>query len=475
MTEHTVYTRTENNALTHILKNACLSLFSKIGAMRSTDPAIKIEMFNEAAKESPELATQILFWCRDARQGNGERKTFNDILSTLNPEFVANNFNQIANLGYAKDLFNYFDNPRIVANYGDVLLGTANGAHQELFAKWAPRRGSNYKKLKNYIATVSSIKTNKEFRKLLVEGSLSFVEQLITIAKRTGDWSIINYSTVCGAAMRKHSGTFTKYDRERFEAWKADKESKAAVSASYPHDITRVIYKDGSLAQKLWDSLPDFTGSERPLVIADTSGSMRGLPMEVSVSLGIYCAEKMPGHFQNKLITFSENPNWHDLSPYSSIKEKWDYLWKNSNWGMSTNFEKAYSLVLTAANTFNVPQENMPTMIVVLSDMQFDKALNGHSRWTNKGLTPPSHHEIMKAKFEASGYKFPKLVYWNLRKSFGSPATDLSENTALIPGFNPAILRPLLSGGDFTPTSIMMNSVKHIELDFSAPPLILCP
>ena len=79
----------------------------------------------------------------------------------------------------------------------------------------------------------------------------------------------------------------------------------------------------------------------------------------------------------------------------------------------------------------------------------------------------------MKRAFEDAGYKFPKLVYWNVRASytFASPADDITENTALISGFNPSVIEPVLKGDSFNPMKIMYQSIEHLELDFEELPL----
>ena len=452
--------RTENNALTYELKNDCLHLFSKIGAMRNWTKADKIQMFQCAAKEDPTIATKILFWGRDARNGAGERLTFHEIADTcIDTDFIARNAKVLINLGYAKDLLPYMGNEKVLSEWAMILKGDSDGVRRDLVAKWTPRKGPIFKAIRNRMAL-----TNKEFRHLLVTASTTVEQEM---AKK--DWSDIKYSSVPGAAMRKYSKAFQKHDPVRFMEWKTDKDAKASVSATYPHDVTKLACKTGDwiLAQKLWDNLPQLTGAVNPLIMADTSGSMSGLPMEVAVSLGIFCSEQLPGPFQGKVMTFSSDPRFHELNQFDTLENKWEYLWAHDDWGGSTNFSKAYQLLLESAKFFNTPPEEMPQMIVCISDMQFNEAVD---RWGSE-VTDRPEHEVMKDSFLDAGYNFPKLVYWNVRASFGSPVDEVTENTALISGFNPAVIRPLLNGESMNPMKVMYDSLDHIDLDFTCNPL----
>lgn len=408
--------------------------------------------------EDLEVAIKILFWGRDARNGAGERKTFHDIVGEfINIDFIARNAKALINLGYAKDLLPYMGNEKVLAEWAMILKGESNGVRRELVAKWTPRKGSIFKALRTRMAL-----TNKELRTLLVSASHT-VEQQMALK----EWQKINYSAVPGAAMRKYGSSFQKNDADRFDSWKKDKLSKAAVSATYPHDvITTGVKKDWVLAQKLWDNLPELSGGVNPIIMADTSGSMSGLPMLVSCSLGIFCADQLRGDYNGKVMTFSENPKFHDLSEFTSLKDKWDYLNGNMDWGGSTDFAKAYQLLLDSAKFYSTPPERMPKMIICISDMQFNHATD---RW--KGNDERPTHEKMQDEFMHAGYVFPKLVYWNVRASYGSPASDLTMNTALISGFNPAVIKPLLNEGAFNPIKVMYESIDHINLDFSSNPL----
>jgi len=447
---------TEKGALQYSsTEQDCLDLFSRIGSMRNTSHIKVLEMFKSAYDQNPKLATQILFWARSARIGAGERAVFRTILKELHsssPAFIIDNAINIAELGYWKDLLHYFDLEEIVDIYAEAIL-----AKDRLACKWAPRKGPNAIKLRNACKF-----TNKQYRVWLRENSVT-VEQQMT----NKQWSDINYSSVPGQAMRTYKGAFNNRDKTRFDLWKAD-DSKASVSASYPHNVTQLLLNgesydtildaDVALAEKQWKNLPDYISpGENILPIIDVSGSMCGLPMLVAISLGLYVSERCKSTFKNRYLTFSSNPQWGIVDEEDDLDVKFKKILK-ADWGMSTDFERAYRLILDSALQFNVPQEAMPTMLLCLSDMQFDSARSGRL-----------HLEEMQAEFKLAGYDMPKLVFWNLdsRDTSGSPATKDSTDVGLVSGFSPALMKAVLACEDFNPLDIMYEALKPIKVDYT--------
>ena len=435
------YTTTTNGAITNQTSGKeCLDLFQRIGNMRHHDRLHILEDFEKAYQEDKELATQVLFWARAARIGSGERKTFHTILSEIgktSPDFISDNTKTIAELGYWKDLVPYLHIKNVVAVFAQAIRDK-----DRLACKWAPRKCA--------VLRDELKMTNKEYRKWLSEYSET-VEQ--KMSEKT--WSDIEYSSVPGSAMRRYGRAFDKQDTQRFEDWKNDKTSKASVSATYPHEVLQC--DDDLLADKLWSNLPDLLSdsNENILPMIDVSGSMFGQPLAVATSLGMYLAERTKGEFRDMFLTFSENPELVKLQG-DTVGERLRRI-SNADWGMSTDFTKAYQHILDVAVHHDVVPESMPTMLLVLSDMQFDDSQNHDG----------THFSHLKDEYEAAGYDFPKLVFWNLSCYPGTPATCSDDSVAMVCGYNPKIMEAVLNAEDFNPISVMLEALKSIELDYT--------
>ena len=100
----------------------------------------------------------------------------------------------------------------------------------------------------------------------------------------------------------------------------------------------------------------------------------------------------------------------------------------------------------------------MPSMLLVLSDMQFDESQR-HSGQT--------HFSWMEEEYEEAGYKLPKIVFWNLDAHIGTPARCSDENVAMVSGFSPSIMTAILNAKDFNPIDVMLEALKPIELDYT--------
>jgi hypothetical protein len=216
---------------------------------------------------------------------------------------------------------------------------------------------------------------------------------------------------------------------------------------------------DDIVNNKQWESLPNWMeGSvERILPVVDVSGSMGvevgGNPnlscMDVAISLGMYISERNEGNFKDAFITFSNNPQLQYLT--GSLRGRLQQL-RWADWGMSTDLEAVFNLILNQAKINNVPEDNMPTKILILSDMQFNHATRRDEL---------SAQYMIEAMYEEMGYTKPDIIYWNLNAEGGNFPVEFDKNgTALVSGFSPSILKSILGGKDMTPESILMDTVN---------------
>jgi hypothetical protein len=172
--------------------------------------------------------------------------------------------------------------------------------------------------------------------------------------------------------------------------------------------------------------------------------------MDVAISLGLYISERNEGAFKDSFITFSNSPTLQVLK--GSLSQRYSQL-SDAQWDMSTNVEKVFTVILNSAVSNNVPESEMPTMIIILSDMEFNQGTRGN--W-NK-----SAQEIFESKYAEAGYKIPKIVYWNIQsRNNNFPVQFNKEGVALVSGFSPSLLTSVLSGKDLTPYSMMMDVIN---------------
>ncbi len=429
---------TKNGALTYKTSlNKCLDLFFVIGCHNDYS-----ELFWEAYKEDAQLALRILFWSRDCRGGAGARRTFQEVIKVLSgsPEF-SKVLKYIPEFGYWKDLFKLSPTKEIA----DFIIATLkNENDHSLCAKYCPRKGLWFGYLRNLMHMSA-----RDFRHYIVYKT-QVVEQLMCANK----WSEIEYSSVPSLAGLRYSKLFLKHDPERYKTY-IDKvnEGKEKINASvlYPHEIfaSYITDKKRDVTRALWNALPNYMQdcNENILPICDVSGSMIGLPMNISVSLGCYISERNTGDFKDCIITFSQCPEFVKLT--GSIDERFAQL-RTSSWGFNTNLRRVFDLILKRAVMNEVPKEDMPTKLLIISDMELDDA---SPEYTN--------FEAIKQKYAASGYEMPTIIFWNVNGRLNNiPVQKDEKNVALVSGYSPSILTHLLKGEVLTPMQIMLDTVN---------------
>ena len=442
--------------------NAVVDLFYNIGASRGKDV---IPAFTAAYVADRELALRIALWARDARGGAGERDLFRSILTHLEKTDIDAAFallRKVPELGRWDDIF-VFKTPELKkAAY--AMLGDALREKNGLAAKWTPRKGEVAREIREFFGM-----SPKFYRKSLVA-----LTKVVETQMCANDWDNINFSHVPSVASARYKKAFNRHTTKFAEyvaaLVKGDPTVKVNAGAVYPYDVLKGVSSysrfdktetDHIIAQ--WAALPNYVGDANILPLVDVSGSM-SCPagkntsvtcMDVAVSLGLYLAEKNEGKFKDTFLTFSDKPELLHLK--GNVVQKMAQMVK-SDWGMSTNLHAAFEKILSVAVKGNVPQEEMPEMVLILSDMQFNQCVRHDD----------SAMEMIERKFAAAGYSVPQVVFWNLNSSDNVPVKADKSGAALVSGFSPAIMKSLLSAelDQFTPEGIMLKTVMSDRYNF---------
>ena len=197
----------------------------------------------------------------------------------------------------------------------------------------------------------------------------------------------------------------------------------------------------------MWNALPNYLEglNETGICVVDTSGSMYGTPLEVALSLGIYCADKCNGPFKNHFLTFSSRPHLQEIVG-ETIVDKVANM-ERAGWEMNTNIEAVFNLILDTAIRNNLKQEDLPSKLYIISDMQFDTCIHVDERHKFSG----TFMDAMESKFAEHGYILPAIVYWNVRASncgmFQKKFGD--HNCCMVSGYSPSLFKSVIEGTDY--------------------------
>jgi len=160
-------------------------------------------------------------------------------------------------------------------------------------------------------------------------------------------------------------------------------------------------------------------------------------------------------------MTFTSEPQLQLLQ--GNIVSKYMQL-VHAQWHGSTNIEKAFARILEVATTSQVPAEEMPQTLLILSDMQFDQAtyVSSNARAI----------DVLRAMYAQAGYALPNVVFWNLSnaatRSLDKAVQFDESGTTMISGFSPMLLSIVLSNSleSFTSESVMLAAIMKERYDW---------
>jgi hypothetical protein len=474
-----------------------VEFFSKAGSLFKNrgchygNPVDIMSLFIPAWKTNKYKSMQLAMWLRDCRNTNGRcgsgnrsggREVF-QFIATVDPSWIIANICLIPEVGRWDDLTVLFGThcEEWAVRYWASAIKEGNG----LAAKWAPREKSNklvYHKLRKALKLSPG-----EFRKLLAKNT-----EVVEKHMCSNRWGDIDYNHVPSVAMARSVNAFTKHDTDRFSQWKqslSDPKSGNAIHAGvlFPHDCIRTlkaelssefkdgffswsrakrvgdteVYQESEIANAQFAALPNYMEgtNAKIMTICDFSGSMN-VPVsgnihanDIAMGLGLYCSDRLgkDNPFYRMFIPFSDDArfvNWKDESFSVAVQKH------NDGFGVNTNVVAALDLILGSAQMFKASNEQMPTCLLIVSDMEFDFS-GGHEA---------TAIESCMKKWEQLGYNRPNIVYWQLGDYGTSPAIADHKNVALVSGFSSSILTAILSGDDFSPRGVMERAISKYEI-----------
>ncbi|KAM5571117.1 hypothetical protein ABKV19_011637 [Rosa sericea] len=282
------------------------------------------------------------------------------------------------------------------------------------------------------------------------------------------EWNSLPYNRVASVAMKLYKHRFIEKDCERFEKYLEEvKEGKAKIAAGalLPHEIIASLNDGdgGQVAELQWkrmvEDLVELGKLRNCLAVCDVSGSMEGTPMEVCVALGLLVSELSEEPWKGKVITFSQNPQLH-LIQGEDLSSKCEFVTR-MDWGMNTDFQKVFDLILQVAVNGKLKPEQMIKRVFVFSDMEYH-----HCGQREKSNSWETDYEVIKRKFREKGYGdvVPQIVFWNLRDSRSTPVTETQNGVALVSGFSKNLLKLFLDNdGQIRPDLIMEKAISGKE------------
>lgn len=477
----TNFTYTDNLALAHKSTNSAVyDMFALGGAYRNRDEADVIHLFKNAYEEDATLAMKCLFWMRDARGGAGERRFFRVAfkwLATTKPSIAVKYIEFGSEYGRWDDMIYATKGTAIFDDvcrmlYAQILLDI-DSKTPSLLAKWMPSENASSQATKQLASAIRNRFhwSAKQYRKTLstLRKKINIVERLMSENR----WSEIEFDKIPSKAGLIYKNAFARRDiiAKKYEAFAKSENTKVNADALFPYEIVKkaldlfnsgMWYSRNNIAldnvdrlmiNKYWANQKDYlNGADCSMMcVVDTSGSMTGgynstiRPIDVAISLGMYCAERLSGPFKNNMITFASEPQLLGIDGVDFC-DSVNRIYR-TNLVDNTNLEAVFDLLYSIAMNPSTRKEDIPKTIVVISDQQIDAATGSWSRnntrWTMDNAA--TEMEKMRLKWQRAGLHFPSLIYWNVNASKDT-ILDAGPNVSFVSGASPSLFQSVLTG-----------------------------
>lgn len=476
---------TENGALGYKSTGKDLvDLNFRIPSMRTGLSGVDIEQFTKALHENLEYAVKWMFFTRDFRgNGLGERDTFVELYTIFFNNYPVEakrllgliseygRWSDVIDIAFSGDLILRTSCIELIGNQlKEDITNLTNGKPISLLAKWMPSINATKFARKRAIEICNQLVITKgNYRKMLSK-LRAYLD--VTERKTCGNkWSEIDYNKVSSNANLRYSDAFMKHDEVRRRKYLDDltnptSETKAVMHVQdlFPHEIWhKYVGKNGTCygwyrpaedidenpaLEAMWQNLKDIGNGGNTLCVCDGSGSMSfSLPnssataLDVSRALSVYFAERCTGEFKNQFIEFSSTPQFIDVRQCDTLAQKIKTV-LGYNDCSNTDIAKVFRLVLNTAVKNNMSQEDLPERILIISDMEFDCVRRGYR---TEELTE-TLFDTLRKEYEDKGYKFPKLVFWNVNSRTNTiPVMENELGVALVSGYSVNILNLVMS------------------------------
>lgn len=475
--KNTNFDYTENGALTHTTTMSDLyDLFALGGAYRERSDEDCITLFKKAYKENPEYALKCLFYLRDILEGQGERRFFRVCLKWLagyDTDAVIRNLKNISLYGRWDDLYCFVGTKAESATFDVIkeqLMLDMTCKTPSLLAKWLKSENTSSldsRKLAKITREHLGM-TPRQYRKTLsvLRGKINVLERLMS----AGKWDEIEFDKIPSKAGLIYRNAFARHDVERCKAnpqatsykdFIKDENTKVNAKALYPYEVvekvidllcSRSYYCDKAdsiplddldrlAINKYWDNLEDYFNGTclNALPVVDTSGSMWGRPIDIAISLGLYCAEHNRGPFEDHYISFASRPQLIRTEGVDFC-DKVRRIYQ-ANLCDNTNIEATFDLILNTALENNLPQADIPENLLIISDMEFDQAQNYCHQKMDKTLL-----ESIANDWEEAGYQMPHLVFWNVNARNDRVPMEDKDGITFVSGASPITYQMIMTG-----------------------------
>lgn len=493
---------TENGAASHSTSgSSLLDYFYKAGSYRGRSENDVYADVSKAYAENPELTLKAIFYNRlitrkskgdvktqNVQKGQGNKDEFIKSLKWLeltHPGVLQRNLWLVPVVGCWKDLwydspetdYFFYVSPKNV--YELITMNLKDDFNRPLIAKFLPKYRSKsnttterHKRLNAWVRNFLAYSGWSEISYRKFKSNPEHTAHLFQRQMSNNQWDKIDFNRVPGKALFNLISRFGKKDRvcaierhkqtDRYLEWAGNKGeiqftgyvyelfSKAVKSHGRIQELTYDAQFE-TLLKRARDSNEGL--KENVLCALDTSASMTWYkvannitPLDVCLSLGIFFSTLNEGFFKDYVVAFSNKSRIAKLSGSFADKCRQSQALGS---GGSTNFMSVIDeLVRVRKSHPEIPVEQFPTTLLVVSDMQFNPTGGFRGDYSQK--VAKTNYEEAVTKMVSVDLPMPRVIWWQVNGAYGKDVPNKMDDkgVVLISGFDPSIVTTILGGNN---------------------------
>lgn len=480
---------TQNGALSYLTTNsACVDQFGKAGSYRGRDIE---DVFADQEKlwvENQEFAIKFPFYLRmisrktrlsdgtmtkTVQKGQGARdEAFKRLIwiRKNHPEVFYQNLWLLPVVGSWKDIWTLMTMDKAIDDikcFEIIAEGCHSNSQKDLVKKFLPQIRANNKCTTNWTKATNTLAKTfcnwagwsfQDYRKFKSTGIAHEFQKFISkqqydklewnkipgkaLLNLTNSKFLDNHNLTTqymGWVMKQPTIKFNGYPYElgqkvynivrKLKNNTAEKIAKMTIDAQFENLIQTAKDNNNGIKENVWCAL-------------DTSGSMISpigksalSAFDVCISLGCYFSTLNEGAFHKNVIMFDNYSEIKQLK--GSFSEMYtDIIREKTAWGGTNFISIIEEIIRVRKHNPNIPLEDFPTTLLVISDMQFNAPI-GHKT---------TNYECMKTLlYDAFPKDFVdnmKFIWWNVNAKIGKdvPATLDNAGCYFLSGFDGSII-----------------------------------
>lgn len=453
-------------------QSAVLEFLQEVHNLRNESDDKIIELFRRALYSNKILAIKSLFYVRDKKYGEGERRIFNILIKYLalsNPDLLKKTLHLIPKYGRWDDFYSLFDTPlesNVICIFKRQITLDLNCKSPTTLGKWLKSENTSSKASKLLGKKTRELLgyTPKEYRKILstLRKKIGIIEHNLS----SKNYSNINYSKLSLSTIIRYRKALIKNDKIEFQKHLKSlkqREKKRSIKldknilTETPFNVVDNILNDNNrenidVYSNLWNVvcnnyISDIKDTLITLAISGSGCNKHSISYKLAISNILLYKKFNNNRFKNHYIYFDKNPKFMKIEPLS-LYEQIESI-KANNLFSEINISTALDMILFTSLKEGLTYKEIPQNILIISNNSLDED------YFTEGLL-----KEIKEKWKLAGFLLPNIKLWIIDEDDNNKSIFNKNNCIIIKGYSKELFKLSIKGECISEKLLMIRKLE---------------